>query len=236
MSEYTATFSKRGAYWFNQQTVVDLFAVAKQFVEGSPPTIRVSLKHGHEVEMSDAEAILTDAFVRNSVIECIQISSWHPNRISIRLGGEALSLSIIDVTIAGPREKCTAARAEIETILSSARLWYAPLFEWWFFKWVLPWIVAGSLLSFGIDRAFVALGMPDAPVWVRGVWLFLVAFLLIPVLNFSGRWMFPHMVFGIGRSNKIGERAKYWRNAIGIGLILAVLAGLVSMVIYDWWK
>jgi hypothetical protein len=229
MPEYTASFSKRGAYSFGQGAIMDLVSATKKFLDGGEPTIEIRLKHGHRVEMNDAEAILTDAFVRNGVLQGIEISAWpRGSRISISLGQRGL-FSVVDVTIAGSRDKCTAARAEIEPILDASRLWYAPFYERWSLS-ILPWVVVGLLLSEMISRWPIS---KDAPIWVSLIAFLAVLVLAVAVFNLFGRRMFPQVVFEIGRSNEVGERARYWRNAVGIGFILAIVAGIAASLIYD---
>lgn len=104
------------------------------------------------------------------------------------------------MSLAGDRQACNSARAEIDAILNSGKLWYA---NWYFFLdnsvSFLSGVVLASILFkiYEGSLGWSALGYAAGGLVVMGfVWSFLM------------KRMFPGVVFGIGRSLRVGERAQ----------------------------
>ena len=233
MAEYATSFDSAGAYSFDAESIKDLWEQVKRYV-GDEAQISVNLEGDQRIKLKDVAELVDDAFIRRNFIEELSISGAvygvKPHKaISVTLRRTSF-LDTVSVSLSGDREECTARRVEIENILAARQLWY-----WFAFartKW--RYFFAGSAtvaIAIGIAiLIFRLFNIPDT------LWTFLGIYFgsyvgVSIVSAMIGRLMFPKLVFEIGKSTKLGERAKLWRNVmgvvIGLGLIVGVVAGLI---------
>jgi hypothetical protein len=227
---YATSFSRKGAYSFDETAIRDLWARAKDFA-GKDTTIAVSLEGNHNVSVDDINAFFEDAFIRHNYMRSLAITGSDytkkpSRRISIGLNTDGDPA--VSVSIAGDRQQCSLARTEVENILQAKRIWYSPLI---LKSGALMSLILGMVLSFlvapighiirkyfGMDESIRSYFITMAPLLIVALWF---------VFPFLTR-LFPPLVFEHGKSAQVGTRAGYWRNVVGVGMALAFLVAIAS--------
>jgi hypothetical protein len=201
----------------------------KKFTEASS-TITIHLKDDHELQDTNLDALVSDTFVKAQTIKSAKIEGRNrlgPDLVhSISVNLEVDLLHVVQVTIAGDRDRSLVARRELDTILYGAEYWYAPLFlprSLVFFQLsiFLPIVLAAAIAAFL-------------------TWLFggevsqksITAWALLPFAALTGAYfglkdyLFPKLTFDIGRSANRIQSARYWRNILLTSIIIGIIGKL----------
>jgi hypothetical protein len=210
---------------------------AKAFT-GKDVQIAVDLDGDHQVTMDDIGAFFDDVFIRNNFIERLSINGSNYSdkpvrRISIALRTDTIAAVI--VSISGDRQRSSVERGEIENILQARRVWYSKIYIWGRASYFVVGVISGMIAASVGDVISTHLGMEDT---LRSSIVMFVPFAV--VLGFLSSFLqgrlFPACVFEHGKSAGIGKRAEYWRNIVGVGVILAFVVAIASGVFLEWTK
>jgi hypothetical protein len=223
MATYATSFTKRGGYSFDERAIADLWNQAKSFV-GDDANITVKLEGDHEIRLKEVNELFEDAFLRHNFIEQLSIygSDFRAEpvkNISISLG------YYVWVSISGDRQECAVKRTEIENILGGRRIWYSKLFAGGVVKWFLGGVIVSGIINFVAERIRRRVGLDDSFLSATIIALPLIVLVVLLFATAKDR-MFPRLVFELGKSAQVGKRAEYWRNAVGIGVVLAFVVGI----------
>jgi hypothetical protein len=237
MAEYSTDINRRGPFIFDRVAITTFYDLIRKFLLNDRPTVSIGFVGEHSIQSDDIDSLLEDAYVSSRQIVKIGIEGSNYALKPRRSGSITLSSEYgqeVRVSIKGDRDPSTLLRGEIEGILHGCTPWYARLY--------LP---AGSIydgirmgIGFVVCWAItVAVPLAATPgqkidvlfllsssgfgLWVLLAWLFL------------NRRMFPRLLFDIGKSAEKVSAAKYWRNTVFVGIILAVLTGFITTQLTD---
>jgi hypothetical protein len=233
MVSYSANFQKHGAYRIDQATIQQLLRVVKEFT-GVSPKITFKLHGDHEIEHTELRELLDDTYVTSKNIAEAEIEGLgREASISIKLCvPEVMDLPIM-VRINGDREKCVGARTKLEAIFQGSEEWYSRYMFPRIFGFYLGYIVgvpALILAAIIMVHHLVGQEMLTGDGKIYG-WAVLEWFAIWATCFGLKRRMFPKMMFDISRSADLAKSALFWRNLVGtgvaVGLIAAVLGGLI---------
>jgi hypothetical protein len=228
MADYSASFTKNRAYSVDKATLVEIVQVAKTFL-GKDPNISVYLQDDHKIEDTNLDALLADTYIRGKYIERVTIDGRNRDQHvwrNVLVDFECDLMRVIQVSVAGERDRSISARDEIENILKGAELWYSPMF----LPKALPLFVVSmfSPLIIGIALALYLTWLVGLEVRrdFVSIWaLVIYAGLLASYLTLKDR-LFPKLSFSIGRSANRVRYAGYWRNFIFASLLVGIVLKL----------
>lgn len=235
MAEYTTSFYKVGGYSVDEGTIAALWKQANEFLGKSDTEIETELEDSHTVKVKDIKEFFDDVFVKGHKIEQIAISgarydSNPVRRFSIKLRTER-TRNAISVELTGERQECTVRRAEIENIPKERALWYSV----WIFS-DLSYAITAALSCVAGGVAGVFIGKFDLPILeLVSLCVAISIFVTFARLHLE-RPFFPQLIFEFGLSARSGVRAAYWRNVMGVGVILSLVTGVVASLIVAWLK
>lgn len=128
----------------------------------------------------------------------------------------------------------------IEEIIASTRMWYSSLVA---FEPYHKGMLQGAYSSFSLAATTVSgalaalfyLGPSASRAHYLQIALAVSLFLIVspalapPIIRF----LFPAAIFAIGDGKARAENARFWRNIIGGGVILAIVVGLITAFLYE---
>jgi hypothetical protein len=239
MAGYSTEINRRGPFVFDRAAIRSLCASLRKFLCNDRPVVSFGFVGDHSIESDDIDSLIGDDYVSSRRIVKIKIggTNYHikPSRsatitLSSEYGVE------VRASIGGDRDPSLLLRNEIESMLESCTPWYARLY--------LPagHTYDGARLAIGFTICWVivvAIALLQAPPPDRkiDIWFLLQwsgsGVMLLWAWLFINRRMFPRVLFDIGKSADQVAAAKYWRNTVFVGVVLAVIAGVVATLITD---
>jgi len=211
----------------------------RRFLCNDRPSVAINFVGDHEIQGEDLDTLLNDPYVTSKKIVTIKIRGHNfyikPTRsasvnLSSEFGVECRC------SIEGDRDAALLLRNQIEETLQGCAPWYAKLY--------LPSGTTSDGVRLGIGLTIcwtiavvLAIFLTTVPGHKIDL-LFLMqwsgcGFVLLWIWLFLNRQMFPRLLFDIGKSAEKVAASKYWRNTVFVGLVLAVIAGVVSSLITD---
>lgn len=228
MPDYSSIYTKYRAYNITPDTLAGIVAVVKKFTEGSATTT-IYLEDDHEVSDHNLDALLADSFVKSQRIRSIKIDSRKTVGAglvhSMSINFESEMLRVVQVMIAGDRDRAILARQELDTLLSGAEYWYsfsmAPRSS--FLPFLLSMLVPIVLIcALSVFLTWLFGGEVSAKSTTG--WLFLPLTVLLAGYFGLKDYVFPRLTFDIGRSADRIKVASYWRNFLWASIAIGIVA------------
>ncbi|MHC4051512.1 hypothetical protein [Bradyrhizobium sp. 25ACV] len=232
MPDYSSSFTKYRAYNITPDTLGAIVSLVTKFTE-RPATITIYLDDDHEVKDTDLNALINDTFVKAQRIQRVKIDGRNRlgpdlvHSISISFDSDQL-LRVVQVTIAGDRDRSIVARRELDTLLRGAEYWYSALlpsrssFLFFQLSFFVP-IVIIAALSVYLTWLF---GGAVTESSITG-WVLVPAVVLLAGYFGLKDYVFPRLTFDIGRSADRIKMASYWRNILLTGVVIGIVIKLV---------
>jgi hypothetical protein len=240
MAEYSTEIMKRGAFVLSGERIKAIFALITDFLDAAPRIV-VIFYGGYKIESADIEEALTDPYVGSKQIHTIEISGHNKGRrISLRLGVnyDVARLVPIELDIVSTdHDAMIVTRNGIEEAMQAGMQWFSglmlPNVLLALMSYLLAVPIVTGLFVAGINWFFHLDMISEKRV---SLYLVLTWLALTVAVFYAKQQMFPKMVFEVGKSAKIAKRAEYWRNVVGVGIILAFVIGMVSAVFVERMK
>ena len=237
MPEYSTDITKRGAFVVDSQRIKILNGTITKFL-GRRPSIEIEFEGSYKISGSNLDELLADPYVGSKIIRTIQFSGYaDERRMTLRLGTDfnVARLVPVDIDIVSDNHNAMIlARNTIEETITSHKQWY------WIF--MLPDIVpaligyilfvpiVAGLFVFGTNWLF-HLEMINEK-YISG-YLVLAWAILATAIFYLKQQMFPKMIFDFGKSAEVARNAAWWRNFVGLVVIVGIIVGVIGALIVE---
>jgi hypothetical protein len=235
MPRYSVGTEMKGAYIIDERQLIEINAIATRFLgSDNALQIKMTLSGSQGIEGDSIAELLMDKLLHIHTIEQITFqgvsaTGSRPNFYIIMEGSSFFPTQIIAELAGDHHQSCREAKSALEELINGSRQWYSMC-------------LSGSSLFFFF--AFFVLGSVSFQLlYLHQRWdtfifwslLFLQTMVGWLILIWVFSYLFPYLLFDVGKSSKIIKRASTCRavlfGAVALALVVGVLSGVLGNLI-----
>jgi hypothetical protein len=230
---FSKTIEKIGAFKIDREILDRIYRLATDFL-GEAPKCSAEIE-GDEFASNDLDSLLDDPIVQSRRITNISIGRYvSDKRFDVTFSNNLFCP--VRIVVSGDRNSGMVLRDGLVSLVNAKKQWYS------FFAvaFAQP-ILNGIMLLLVMQTLVRVLAWALSPLkineyfgteWASGVTVLSITAAIITLLYLVRFWLFPSMVFDIGKSAAIGKRIEIIRERLfivfGLGVVVAVLGEIIA--------